>query len=232
MTITLHCSHCNQSMAIAPRKPGSRVECPSCGRIVVVPPGEAADGPMPPAPERENAGSPALSRTAHASPAGVDRGGAVATAPQRARTATASTVNSPMATAAVAPRHQSPKPGPGESEVPWLPQPAAGTPSLRPSELPARAAAPEGVVLPKSVLILLIVFALAALGCAFFAGILFGKQIVTESRAASLNPLPQARRVQALACGCGLNEISLKAPPAKISLESDSSQPGAIPHAC
>ena len=33
--------------------------------------------------------------------------------------------------------------------------------------------------------ILLILFALAALGCAFFAGFLFGKQSVTESREAA-----------------------------------------------
>jgi predicted RNA-binding Zn-ribbon protein involved in translation (DUF1610 family) len=42
MTITLQCGHCNQTMAIAPRKPGSLVSCPACGQGVVVPGAEGA----------------------------------------------------------------------------------------------------------------------------------------------------------------------------------------------
>jgi hypothetical protein len=49
-------------------------------------------------------------------------------------------------------------------------------------------------MLPKSVLILLIMFALAALGCAFFAGFLFGKQTATESREAAALASPNSNR--------------------------------------
>ena len=212
MTITLHCTHCNQSMAIAPRKPGSRVDCPSCGRSVVVPSGEAADKPVSPEPARETAAAPALSRAVESPRANADR--VMATAAPRSRTATAPAVTSAPAIAAgavVAPRNQNPKPAIVEPEVPWLPQPTAGSPSLRPAELPARATAPEGVVLPKSVLILLIVFALAALGCAFFAGFLFGKQTGTVTRESAAVDAPQTSvRFDLL----------------------DSSQPGAASHAC
>ena len=211
MTITLHCSHCNQSMAIAPRKPGSRVDCPSCGRSVVVPSAEAGDNPVSPALERENAVAPSVSRAVDSPRASADRGAAVATAPARPRTATAASVTSAPPTAALVPRNQNPRPAPVEPEVPWLPQPTAGSPSLRSAELPARTAAPEGVVLPKSVLILLIVFALAALGCAFFAGFLFGKQTGTVTRESAAVDAPQTFvRFDLL----------------------DSSQPGAASHAC
>lgn len=37
MTITLRCTHCNQSLAIAPRKRGSRLTCPACGGTLTVP---------------------------------------------------------------------------------------------------------------------------------------------------------------------------------------------------
>ena len=212
MTITLHCTHCNQSMAIAPRKPGSRVDCPSCGRSVVVPSGEDADKPVSPERARETAAAPALSRAVESPRASADR--AVATAPPRSRTATAPAVTSAPAIAAgavVAPRNQNPKPAIVEPEVPWLPQPTAGSPSLRPAELPARSTAPEGVVLPKSVLILLILFALAALGCAFFAGFLFGKQAATTAReAACVEPSPNTVRLTF----------------------GDPSQPGDISYAC
>ena len=188
MTITLHCTHCNQSMSIAPRKPGSRVDCPSCGRSVVVPSADAAEKPVSPAPVRENAPALAPSRALESPRAGADRGGAVATALPRARTATAPAVSSTATAtpgAATVLRNQNPKTAMAEPEVPFLPQPTAGGPALRPAELSARAAAPDGVVLPKSVLILLIVFALAALCCAFFAGFLFGKQTATEARSAA-----------------------------------------------
>jgi len=98
-----------------------------------------------------------------------------------------------------------------EAEVPVLPQRAVDGPWDRTSELPARAAAPGGVLLPKSVLILLIVFALAALGIAFFAGFLFGKQTATESgEAVATEMTPRA------------NCFSLV----------KALQPGAFPHAC
>ena len=41
MTITLRCAHCDQTLAIAPRKPGSRLSCPACGRPVTVPAAES-----------------------------------------------------------------------------------------------------------------------------------------------------------------------------------------------
>ena len=188
MTMTLHCSHCNQSMAIAPRKPGSRVDCPSCGRSVVVPSGEIGDKPVSPAPEREIASPVAPNRAVESPRASADRGGAVATALPRARTATAPVVSSAAsapAGIATGPRNQNAKPALAEADARSLSQPMSASPSVRPAELPARATVPEGVVLPKSVLILLILFALAALGCAFFAGLLFGKQSATESREAA-----------------------------------------------
>lgn len=212
MTITLHCSHCNQSMAIAPRKPGSRVDCPSCGRSVVVPSADAADKPASPA--RENGPALAPSRAVDSPRGSADRAGAVATTLPPARTATAPAVASTAtaaAGAATVPRNRNPKPALAEPEVPFLPQLTAASPLLRPAELSARTAVPEGVVLPKSVLILLILFALAALGCAFFAGFLFGKQSANETRAAAA--------VEAIS-----NSV--------IFTSFDFSQPGAIPHDC
>lgn len=214
MTITLHCTHCNQSMAIAPRKPGSRVDCPSCGRSVVVPLADVAEKPVSPTPVRENAPALVPSRALESPRGGADRDGAVATALPRARTATAPAVSSTATAtpgAATVLRNQNPKTAMAEPDVPFLPQPTAGSSSVRPAEMPARVTAPHGVVLPKSVLILLIVFALAALGCAFFAGFLFGKQTATEARkAAAVEAIPHTVRFTLL----------------------DFSQHGAISHDC
>jgi hypothetical protein len=185
MTITLHCTHCNQSMAIAPRKPGSRVDCPSCGRSVVVPAGDPTDKPASPVAAREVATARGSSRVSESPRASADRGGAVATVLPKARTATTpavSSVSSATRSADTGPRTQHPTPALPQPELPFLPQPAVGSPSVRSAELPSHAPARDGVVLPKSVLILLIVFALAALGVAFFAGFLFGKQTATQSR--------------------------------------------------
>jgi hypothetical protein len=111
--------------------------------------------------------------------------------------------------------------------VPVLTQRPVESQSVRPEDLPMHVAPPDGVLLPKSVLILLIVFAVAALGIAFFAGFLFGKQTATEFSATSFNPHPKARPGQSIARGCGLIELR---PHQFIFCRSP--KLGAIPYAC
>src|SRR3990170_1437861 len=66
MTMTLRCTFCNQTMAIAPRKPGSRLSCPSCGRSITVQPLENDGGSAGMARARESATAeqPALQQVA------------------------------------------------------------------------------------------------------------------------------------------------------------------------
>jgi hypothetical protein len=119
-----------------------------------------------------------------------------------------------------------------EPKVPVLPHRAIESVSAQSAGLLERAAAPGGVLLPKSVLVLSIVFALAALAIAFFAGFLFGKQTAAESRKASFNPPPQARAVQNHACGGGFNEASLRWWLDDVSTSSKFPLLGVVPHAC
>jgi ribosomal protein S27E len=146
MTITLQCTHCNQPMQIAPRKPGSRVTCPVCGQAVTVPAAEPAGRAAP-------SGQAAVAAAI------------AAAAPARAAAATGQTAAPAIPSARRRPA----------SEAATVR--AAHPESLAATELNVPLIEPpaDGVTLPLSVLILSLVFALAALGLAFFAGFLLGK---------------------------------------------------------
>ena len=157
--MTVRCTHCNQVMAIAPRKPGSRVTCPACGGTVTVPSPEAghASAPVP-------------------QPAAV-AGGVVPTL-QTSPVQTSRRRQTPEAS------RQAPAGGPSQSPVtpppPPIEQPRPASPDV--ADLPLQtmyearqADRANWIALPLSALILSLVFALAALIVAFLAGFLIGR---------------------------------------------------------
>ena len=168
MTMTLRCTHCEQPMTIAPRKSGSRVTCPACGRDVTVPAPGATESA-----ERSPARGPANSAVVQDSSATAARprseaGAAIATAPDRPR----DSKRNPARPAATAASHAMAAAGDETAlsrTAPSEPAGAAGAVWPRPI-------APNSVMLPKSVVLAAILFALVALALAFFAGYLFGRQ--------------------------------------------------------
>jgi ribosomal protein S27E len=158
MTITLQCEHCNQTMAIAPRKPGSQVTCPACGRGVVVP---GAHGSRPAAMGAINAVPAALgTKTA------VHSGAAAAPAERTKEPAIAALPARPTASPPTAKNRS--------HETAWSPR--ADSPVAADPFSADRTAVPKGVLtVPVSVVILCLVFALGSLVMAFAAGYLFGR---------------------------------------------------------
>jgi len=170
MSITLRCTHCDQSMTIAPRKPGSRVTCPACGRNVIVPdPDEAAKDDSPATPRETAAASPP-----NLKPAARDTGSIAATVVAPARTRATGQIVTPVTAEAIQ-RGQPSLDSPGEplKTRPLIPN--HHQPDVEPALRLVQPQKAEAVVLPKSVVILALVIVLAALACAFFAGFLFGK---------------------------------------------------------
>ena len=47
MPIRFRCEHCHQLLGIARRKSGTRVECPTCHALVLVPDEDQEDSPAP-----------------------------------------------------------------------------------------------------------------------------------------------------------------------------------------
>jgi predicted RNA-binding Zn-ribbon protein involved in translation (DUF1610 family) len=172
MTITLRCSHCDQQIAIAPRKPGSRLQCPTCGRTVAV---SASDLPR---------SSAAESLPREGGLANQSTGGATVAERQPAVAALA--------------RRASPESGAADSAVPVHPlDHAAAAAEIRraapaaqppPSTQPGQPPEPDEadrVVLTRSILVLALLFAIAALACAFSAGILMGRYVVSPPQPVS-----------------------------------------------
>ncbi|MBI3466805.1 MAG: hypothetical protein HY000_27650 [Planctomycetes bacterium] len=157
MTMTVRCSHCDQVMAIAPRKPGSRVTCPACGRSVTVHSAEAgtAAAPVPPNAPVAGGGGPVVGTVA-------GQAGRRRPTPELAGQAAASPPRS-VAPAALPPSELPAPIGQERAEL-----------SLQTVHDAVRAGRAHWIALPPSVLILALVFALASLALAFFAGYLFG----------------------------------------------------------
>ena len=158
MTMTVRCTHCEQVMAIAPRKPGSRVTCPACGRSVTVPAAGAGE-PAPATPQHAGA-------TGHAAaprPAAAPAVGAHGRSPAVIGAAVAV---GPAAVVAATPARSEPAPSAGPEDLDVR---------LPSTNHPTRPAPAHWVALPPVVLVLALLFALAALALAFFAGFLFGK---------------------------------------------------------
>ncbi len=167
MTMTLRCTHCDQTMSIAPRKPGSRVTCPACGRTVTVPEPELPNAPAAAA-VRESvspASGPSSPAPAHAR---VERGAALATAAPPPRVASTSPTPAAAARAAHSRKLVASFETTDSPETQRVD--GGGVPVL-----PLDRTAARSVVLPNSVAILAILLALAALALAFAAGFLFGR---------------------------------------------------------
>ena len=159
MTMMVRCSHCDQVMTIAPRKPGSRVTCPACGGSVTVPAPEAgrAAAPVPQPAAVAGAVVPMLPT----SPVQISRRRET---PEASRQAPAA---SPTQSPAAPPRRPAETNRTAGPDVADLPHHAVHE--------ARQAGRSNWIALPLSALILSLVFALAALIVAFLAGFLFGR---------------------------------------------------------
>ena len=200
MTMTLRCSHCNQTMSIAPRKPGSRVTCPACGRNVIVPEAEPI-APTAPQSERRSV----VPEVASDSPAPPSPRGAVQSAAELATTP-----------ASARPRVSGGTQSPAQAAAPR--RPVAGEDSAVGAELSndrvtnvgdlsassTRSTLAGAVVLSRSIVIMAILFALAALGLAFLCGFLLGREArspVLKNEGAAISSVQFPRQLESLPLG-------------------------------
>jgi len=156
MTVTIQCRHCNQSLAVAPRRPGSRLECPACGQSVVFP---------APSEQGKSLSAPANSQLAEAtSPRAVESPGPlVGQRPKGALPTGERDLIRPSSMSAGLPV----KAAPGQ---------ASDAPRQEPQAPRAyESGALNEIVIPRSTCVLILLFALLALGAAFVAGYFWGR---------------------------------------------------------
>jgi phage FluMu protein Com len=165
MPIRFRCAYCNQLMAIAQRKAGTVVRCPTCAGQVVVPSPEQAAAQESAAPPPSKPEAPKKPQA----PALFERSdfGELFQNP------------APPPPFALGPEPA----GPGFDVAPLLPQGEI---------LPVPPRRPRGLVLSPAMLILLLLFILVLLGLAFFIGMLVGRSVVENEMQTGQERRPEA----------------------------------------
>jgi hypothetical protein len=168
MPIRFRCPHCGQLMGIARRKAGSRVQCTSCTREVLVPTSDDPRVPEAPAPT---------------APVASSSGGSAANDPferddlaelfQSAPPATVATASNSAAPTAFAPSGD-----PATVDAAWSPESAGVSELPQPGERsPSRKPASEsvGLILSPLQATILTVVLIVLLALSFLVGLLIGR---------------------------------------------------------